>query len=79
MIEYIRNAISHGKVYYRFNENTQQRNTQQMMFINRDNRGEVSLRLNASLSEFNQIFNDYNTNLLVEHINLQEQPHRKID
>lgn len=79
MIEYIRNAISHGKVYYRFNETTQQRNTQSMLFINRDKEGDISLKLNTTLSEFNEIFSDYNTSLLVDYINTQERPHRKID
>lgn len=79
LIEYIRNAISHGKVYYRFKEMSLEEGQQTMLFINRNDKGDMGLKLSTTLTDFNKIFSDFNTNLLVEHMTSNHSTGRKID
>lgn len=72
LIEYIRNAISHGNVYFYYNETDGNITECKLRFINtKDN--QVTLDLLVSIQDFEKIFNQDNLRLLDEYITKQKK------
>lgn len=72
LIEYIRNAISHGNVFFDYNETEGNIYKASIRFIN-DYEGETYLDLNASIIDFNKLFNYDNIFVISEFVEMKKQ------
>ena len=72
LIEYIRNAMSHGNVFFDYNETEGNINKASIRFIN-EYEGETYLDLNASIIDFNQLFNYSNLSMIAEFVEMKKQ------
>lgn len=67
LIEYIRNAISHGNVHFYYSESNASLQSCILRFINKKD-GKVTLDLSVSIQDFEKIFGPYNLRLLDEYL-----------
>lgn len=72
LIEYIRNAISHGNVYFYYNETDGNITECKLRFINTKD-SQVTLDLLVSIQDFEKIFNQDNLRLLDEYLTNQKK------
>jgi hypothetical protein len=72
LIEYIRNAMSHGDVFFDYNETEGSINKASIRFIN-DYEGETYLDLNVSIIDFNRLFNYDNISIIAEFLEMKKQ------
>lgn len=67
LIEYIRNAISHGNVHFYYSETNASLQSCILRFINQKD-GKVTLDLSVSIADFEKIFGPYNLRVLDEYL-----------
>ncbi len=72
LIEYIRNAISHGNVFFDYNETEGDIHKASIRFIN-DYEGTIYLDLNSSIMDFNKLFNYDNLSIISQFVAKKQQ------
>lgn len=72
LIEYIRNAISHGNVHFYYSETNANLENCIIRFINKKD-GVVTLDLSVTIQDFEKIFGEYNLNILDEYLKNQRK------